>query len=86
MSGKWERSKFGGVEVYRKTLGVLGFGRIGQMVAERARGFGMNVVAYDPYVSAERYRELGAERAGSLEDVYARADIISVHLRWLSGS
>ena len=56
--GRWERSKFSGVELYEKTLGILGFGRIGQLVAERARGFGMHVVAFDPFVSAERYREL----------------------------
>ena len=80
VGGKWERSRFGGVEVYRKTLGVLGFGRIGQMVAERARGFGMKVVAYDPYVSAERYRELGAERVESPAEVYALADIVTIHL------
>jgi D-3-phosphoglycerate dehydrogenase / 2-oxoglutarate reductase len=79
-SGKWERSRFGGVEVYRKTLGVLGFGRIGQLVAERARGFGMEVVAYDPYVSAERYRELGVERVESPREVYARADVVTLHL------
>jgi D-3-phosphoglycerate dehydrogenase / 2-oxoglutarate reductase len=78
--GKWERKRFGGVEVYRKTLGILGFGRIGQLVAERARGFGMTVVAFDPFVSAERYRELGIERAESSADVYARADIVTVHL------
>ncbi len=63
--GAWERSKFSGVELHGKTLGVLGFGRIGQLVAQRARAFGMHVVAYDPYVAAERYRELGAERAAS---------------------
>jgi len=79
-TGKWERSLFGGVEVYRKVLGILGFGRIGQLVAERARGFGMEIVAYDPYVSAERYRELGVERAASPSDVYARADIVTPHL------
>ena len=56
---KWERSKFGGVEIYEKTLGVLGFGRIGQLVAQRAKGFGMHVVGFDPFVSAERFRELG---------------------------
>ncbi len=59
MAGKWERSKFSGVELYEKTLGILGFGRIGQLVAQRARGFGMRVLAFDPFVSAERYRELG---------------------------
>ena len=66
--GKWERSKFSGVELYEKTLGILGFGRIGQLVAQRARGFGMRVVAYDPYVGAERYRELGVEQAESPDD------------------
>jgi D-3-phosphoglycerate dehydrogenase / 2-oxoglutarate reductase len=79
-AGRWERSRFGGVEVYEKTLGILGFGRIGQLVAARAQGFGMRVLAYDPYVSAERFRELGVERAGSSEDVYAQADFITVHL------
>ena len=62
-AGRWERSRFGGVEVYEKTLGVLGFGRIGQLVAARARAFGMRIVAFDPFVSAERYRELGVEQA-----------------------
>jgi D-3-phosphoglycerate dehydrogenase len=79
-SGKWERSKFGGVEVFEKTLGILGFGRIGQLVAQRARGFGMNVIAFDPYVSAERFRELGVEHAADVSDVYAQADIITIHL------
>ena len=65
-SGKWERSKFSGVELFEKTLGILGFGRIGQLVAQRARGFGMRVIAFDPYVGAERYRELGVEKAGIL--------------------
>jgi D-3-phosphoglycerate dehydrogenase len=80
IAGRWDRSKFSGVELYDKTLGVLGFGRIGQLVAERARGFGMRVLAYDPYVSAERYRELGVEKASSSDDVYAQADFITVHL------
>ena len=77
---KWERSKFNGVEVYEKTLGIVGFGRIGQLVAQRARGFGMYVVAYDPFVSAERYRELGAEKAESPAEVYAKADFVTIHL------
>src|SRR5207245_700759 len=76
-SGKWERSKFSGVELYEKTLGVLGFGRIGQLVAHRARGFGMRVLAFDPFVSAERYRELGVEKVASSDDLYAQADFIS---------
>ncbi len=79
-SGRWERSKFSGVELYEKTLGVLGFGRIGQLVAARARGFGMRVLAFDPFVSAERYRELGVEKAASSEEIYAQADFITVHL------
>ncbi len=54
ISGKWERSKFSGVELQGKTLGILGFGRIGQLVAERAQGFGVKVLAYDPFVGAER--------------------------------
>src|SRR6201992_377462 len=60
-SGRWERSKFSGVELYEKTLGILGFGRIGQLVAERARSFGMRLIAYDPYVGAERYERLGVD-------------------------
>jgi D-3-phosphoglycerate dehydrogenase / 2-oxoglutarate reductase len=79
-SGKWERSKFGGVEVYEKTLGVLGFGRIGQLVAARARSFGMRIVGYDPFVSAERFRELGAEKAETAAEVYGQADFITIHL------
>jgi D-3-phosphoglycerate dehydrogenase len=79
-SGRWERSRFGGVEVYEKTLGVLGFGRIGQLVAARARAFGMRIVAFDPFVSAERFRELGAEKAETAADVYAEADFITIHL------
>ncbi len=78
--GKWERSKFSGIELYEKTLGILGFGRIGQLVAQRARGFGMKVVAYDPYISAERFRELGVEQAASSDDVYAVADFLTLHL------
>jgi D-3-phosphoglycerate dehydrogenase len=79
-SGKWERSKFSGVELYEKTLGILGFGRIGQLVAQRARGFGMRVIAYDPFVAADRYRELGVEKADSSDDVYAVADFLTLHL------
>jgi D-3-phosphoglycerate dehydrogenase len=78
--GRWERSAYGGIELAGKTLGVLGFGRIGQQVARRALGLGMRVVAYDPYVTAERFRELGAERVESPEGVYAAADFITLHL------
>jgi D-3-phosphoglycerate dehydrogenase len=79
-SGRWERSQWGGVELADKTLGVLGFGRIGQQVARRAVGLGMHVVAYDPFVGRERFRELGVERAESPEDVYGAADFITLHL------
>jgi D-3-phosphoglycerate dehydrogenase len=79
-AGKWERSKFSGVELYEKTLGVIGFGRIGQLVAHRARGFGMRVLAFDPYVSAERYRELGVDKASDPGEIYASADFITIHL------
>ncbi|MBV8396008.1 MAG: phosphoglycerate dehydrogenase [Actinobacteria bacterium] len=77
--GRWERSKWGGVELAEKTLGVLGFGRIGQQVARRAIGLQMRVIAYDPFVAAERYRELGVEQ-GTLDDVLARADFLTLHL------
>jgi D-3-phosphoglycerate dehydrogenase / 2-oxoglutarate reductase len=79
-AGAWDRSKFSGVELYEKTLGVLGFGRIGQLVAQRALGFGMRVVAFDAYVAEERFRELGVERADSTDELYAQADFITIHL------
>src|SRR4029453_7198422 len=78
--GRWERSAWGGVELEGKTLGVLGFGRIGQQVARRALGLGMRVVAYDPFVAKERFRELGAERAESPDDVLAVAEFLTLHL------
>ncbi|MCW3030822.1 MAG: D-3-phosphoglycerate dehydrogenase, partial [Solirubrobacterales bacterium] len=80
LEGRWDRSKYSGVELYEKTLGVVGFGRIGQLVAQRARGFGMRVLAFDPFVSAERYRELGVEKAADSDEIYAQADFITVHL------
>jgi len=79
-AGRWERSKLGGSELYEKTLGVLGFGRIGQLVAARAKAFGMHVLGFDAMVAAERFRELGVEQAESSDDVYARADFITLHL------
>ncbi len=80
VGGTWDRAKFSGVELHDKTLGVVGFGRIGQLVAHRARGFGMRVLAYDAYLAEERFRELGVERATSPDQVYAAADFITVHL------
>jgi D-3-phosphoglycerate dehydrogenase len=79
-AGRWERAQFSGVELLDKTLGILGFGRIGQLVAHRAQGFGMKIIAFDPFVSAERYRELGVEKAESSDDVYAQADFLTLHL------
>ena len=78
--GRWERKTYGGVELADKTLGVLGFGRIGQQVARRAAGLGMRVVAYDPFVSPDRFRELGVERVAKEEDIYATADFLTLHL------
>jgi D-3-phosphoglycerate dehydrogenase len=78
--GRWERSKYGGVELADKTLGIVGLGRIGFLVAERARGLKMQVVAYDPFVPAERFHELALERAETVEAIYAQADFITVHL------
>ena len=78
--GKWERSRFGGTELYGKTLGVIGFGRIGQLVAKRAQAFDMEVVAFDKFVAAERFRELGVEGVAASEQLYERADFITLHL------
>jgi D-3-phosphoglycerate dehydrogenase len=79
VDGRWERSKWGGVELADKVLGVLGFGRIGRQVARRALGLQMKVVAYDPFVSGERFRELGVESL-SFDEVLARADFLTLHL------
>jgi D-3-phosphoglycerate dehydrogenase len=78
-AGRWERSKWEGVELADKTLAVIGLGRIGKLVAERARGFGMRLIAYDPYVSAERARQMGVEPV-SLDQAVAEADFLTVHL------
>jgi D-3-phosphoglycerate dehydrogenase len=79
-AGRWERSKWGGIELAGKTLGVLGFGRIGQQVARRAVGLGMRVVAYDPFVAKERYRELGVERGETMDEVLEQAEFLTLHL------
>jgi D-3-phosphoglycerate dehydrogenase len=78
-NGKWERSKWEGVELHGKTLGVVGLGRVGALVAQRASAFGMRLVAYDPFVSADRARQMGIELM-SLEDLVRQADIITIHL------
>jgi D-3-phosphoglycerate dehydrogenase / 2-oxoglutarate reductase len=77
-SGKWEKSKFMGVELAGKTLGVIGCGNIGGVVADRARGLKMKVIASDPYLSAERAASLGVEKV-DLDELYARADFITLH-------
>jgi D-3-phosphoglycerate dehydrogenase / 2-oxoglutarate reductase len=76
--GRWERKRFGGVELADKVLGIIGFGRIGQLVATRARSFGMRVVVSDPFVSADRCRELQVSSA-SLENLLLQADFITLH-------
>jgi D-3-phosphoglycerate dehydrogenase len=78
-AGRWERARFQGVELHGKTLGILGLGRIGTLVAQRASAFGMKIVAYDPFVSTERARRLGVEM-GDLDHVLSRADFVTVHL------
>ncbi len=77
--GEWKRSKFQGVELRGRTLGLVGAGRIGGTVAQRCKAFGMRVLAYDPYLTDDRAEELGVERA-ELDDVIASADILSLHV------
>ena len=79
-AGRWERKNFSGTELSGKTLGILGFGRIGQLVAHRAKAFDMEVVAYDPFVATELYNTLKVQRADSADDVYAAADFLSLHM------
>lgn len=79
-AGKWERSKFVGTELYEKTLAIFGLGRIGGLVAERARSFGMNLIGYDPYCSPERAEEIGVELFDTVDEIVPLADFITVHL------
>src|SRR5216110_3177279 len=76
---KWDKKDFEGVELYNKTLGIIGMGRIGSELSRRAIAFGMRVVAYDPYLSATRARSLQVELVDELDDLLASADFISVH-------
>jgi D-3-phosphoglycerate dehydrogenase / 2-oxoglutarate reductase len=78
-AGEWKRSRFTGVELFEKTVGVLGLGRIGVLVAQRLAGFGMRVIAYDPYVSGARAGQLGVRMVG-LDELLAESDFLSVHL------
>ncbi len=77
--GKWARSKYTGAELFEKTLGIVGFGRIGQLVAHRMQAFGMNVIAYDPYLQPARAAQLGVELV-ELDDLLKRSDFITIHL------
>jgi D-3-phosphoglycerate dehydrogenase len=79
-AGRWERERFQGVELHGKTLGVIGLGRVGAIVAQRALAFGMRVVAFDPYVSKDRARSLGVELMPNLEGLLVQADFVTVHL------
>src|SRR5213080_949393 len=77
-AGKWEKNRFMGVEITAKTLGVIGCGNIGSIVVDRAHGLRMKVIAYDPFLSAERARDLGVEKV-ELPDLFKRADFITLH-------
>lgn len=79
-TGKWDRKQFQGTELLGKSLGILGLGRIGGEVARRAQAFGMRVLAYDPFLSEARARELGIEQCLEVDQVYRDADFISVHM------
>ena len=78
--GKWDRQKFTGVELCNKTLGVIGLGNVGRIVAERALGLRMKVLGYDPFISAEGAARMGVETVG-LDDLYGRSDVVTVTCR-----
>jgi D-3-phosphoglycerate dehydrogenase len=77
--GGWGRNQFMGNELYGKTVGVVGLGRIGALLATRLKAFGMRVIAYDPYIAVERFKRFGAERMETLDDLVRQADFITVH-------
>src|SRR6476646_3032863 len=79
-NGAWNRSKWAGVELHDKALGIGGLGRVGVLVAQRAHAFGMQLAAYDPYVSADRARQLGVQLEPSIVDLVRRADFLTIHL------
>lgn len=78
VAGRWERSRWEGVELHGKVLGIVGLGRAGSLVAQRAAAFGMRLLAFDPYVTAERARAIGVELR-SLEDLFAESDFVTIH-------
>ncbi|MGA1237189.1 MAG: phosphoglycerate dehydrogenase [Limisphaerales bacterium] len=79
-AGKWDRKQYSGVELYQKTLGILGMGRIGSEVARRANAFGMRVLAFDPYITLSRAKTLQVELVEKIDDLYPEADFITVHM------
>src|ERR1035437_10494238 len=79
VDGRWERSKWEGVELHGKTLGIVGLGRVGTLVAQRALAFGMRLVAYDPFVSADRAKHMGVELM-DLEELIGQSDFVTIHL------
>lgn len=78
-SGKWDRSLFKGTEIFGKTIGVIGLGKIGSLVATRLKAFQTTVIAYDPYITDERFKQFGAEKVETLDELLQRADIITIH-------
>ena len=78
-AGAWNRSKWEGVELHGKTLGIVGLGRVGVLVAQRAHSFGMRLVAYDPFVSADRARQLGVALVPTIEELMEISDFVSIH-------
>jgi D-3-phosphoglycerate dehydrogenase len=78
--GEWNRSRWEGVELHAKTLGIVGLGRVGVLVAQRAHAFGMQLLAYDPFVSADRARQLGVQLVPALDELVRQADFLTVHL------
>lgn len=80
VGGAWQRERYQGVELHGKTLGIVGLGRVGALVAQRASAFGMRLIAYDPYIAAGRATNMGIELLSSIADVCARADFLTIHL------
>jgi D-3-phosphoglycerate dehydrogenase len=80
VNGSWDRERYQGVELYGKTLGIIGLGRVGTLVAQRASAFGMNIIAFDPYVSSARAAQMGVQLMSSVGEVCGRADWLTIHL------
>ena len=78
-TGKWEREIFVGSELFEKTLGIIGLGRIGGLIAKRMKSFGMNLLAYDPYISDERFKRYNCEKVETLDELLERSDVITIH-------